>query len=272
MNERPPVRPPAAPLRALETVFWTVEAAGFMAMGPLLRAVGRGDQHPVLDPSGVRGRRPLDDGAALGAAQPGLLGARLATRTQHRADRADRRRDASPHRRAPRRARTTGDAHRPEPRRNLRSPPRPRAARARPAGHHARQPVPNGRRRSWRRFGALGPGQAPPRRRPSPRGRPRGGSPSVDGAGDVDLLPHRRCCPLADVHRRRARERREHRDHRQPRRHGGEPGGGARRARPARPAGGRLASVCRAVMLRSWYPRPASWREGRRGPATTTAA
>ena len=27
-----------------------------------------------------------------------------------------------------------------------------------------------------------------------------------------------------------------------------------------------------AVMLRSWYPRPASWRQGRRGPATTTAA
>src|SRR3954447_25780443 len=42
------VRPPAPLLQALEAAWLPLEAAGFLAVRPLLRTIGRGDQHPVL--------------------------------------------------------------------------------------------------------------------------------------------------------------------------------------------------------------------------------
>lgn len=48
MTENRPVRPPARLLQALEGAWLPVEAAGFVALRPLLRGLGRGDQHPVL--------------------------------------------------------------------------------------------------------------------------------------------------------------------------------------------------------------------------------
>ncbi len=43
-----PVRAPGRALRALEAAWLPIEAAGFWAIRPLLRGMGRGDRHPVL--------------------------------------------------------------------------------------------------------------------------------------------------------------------------------------------------------------------------------
>ncbi len=48
MNEAHNVRPPARLLQVMEAAWLPVEAAGFWATGPVLRTIGRGDQHPVL--------------------------------------------------------------------------------------------------------------------------------------------------------------------------------------------------------------------------------
>ncbi len=48
MSERVGVRPPSRGLQALEAVSLPIEAAAFWAARPLLRTLGRGDQHPVL--------------------------------------------------------------------------------------------------------------------------------------------------------------------------------------------------------------------------------
>ena len=45
---RRPVRPPSKGLQLMEAAWLPVEAAGFWAVGPYLRVLGRGDQHPVL--------------------------------------------------------------------------------------------------------------------------------------------------------------------------------------------------------------------------------
>jgi pimeloyl-ACP methyl ester carboxylesterase len=47
-TSRRPVRPPAAKLQLMEAAWLPVEAAGFWAVGPWLRMLGRGDHHPVL--------------------------------------------------------------------------------------------------------------------------------------------------------------------------------------------------------------------------------
>ena len=47
-NAHATIRPPAPRLRVLETMTWPLEAAGYWAVAPLLRTLGRGDQHPVL--------------------------------------------------------------------------------------------------------------------------------------------------------------------------------------------------------------------------------
>ncbi len=43
-----PARAPARALQLLEATVWPLEAAGFWALQPALRALGRGDEHPVL--------------------------------------------------------------------------------------------------------------------------------------------------------------------------------------------------------------------------------
>ncbi len=48
MNDQGSVRAPHRRLQALEATTWPVEAAGYWAIAPLLRSLGRGDQHPVL--------------------------------------------------------------------------------------------------------------------------------------------------------------------------------------------------------------------------------
>jgi pimeloyl-ACP methyl ester carboxylesterase len=48
MSDERPVRPPTKVLQAMEAAWLPIEAAGFWAAGPLLRTLGRGDQHPVL--------------------------------------------------------------------------------------------------------------------------------------------------------------------------------------------------------------------------------
>jgi esterase/lipase len=48
MTESRSVRAPAPILRAMEGAWLPLEAGGFWAMRPLLRTLGRGDQHPVL--------------------------------------------------------------------------------------------------------------------------------------------------------------------------------------------------------------------------------
>ena len=48
MSETRPVRPPTPLLQALEAAWLPLETAGFLALRPLLRTIGRGDQHPVL--------------------------------------------------------------------------------------------------------------------------------------------------------------------------------------------------------------------------------
>jgi pimeloyl-ACP methyl ester carboxylesterase len=48
MSETHPVRPPTPILQALETAWLPLEAAGFWAIRPFLRTIGRGDHHPVL--------------------------------------------------------------------------------------------------------------------------------------------------------------------------------------------------------------------------------
>ncbi|MGI9051338.1 MAG: esterase/lipase family protein [Ilumatobacteraceae bacterium] len=47
MTERR-VRPPSCSRRLLETTVWPFEAAAFWGLQPLLRTMGRGDEHPVL--------------------------------------------------------------------------------------------------------------------------------------------------------------------------------------------------------------------------------
>lgn len=48
MTESHRVRPPTPVLQAMEAVWLPFEATAFLAMRPLLRTLGRGDQHPVL--------------------------------------------------------------------------------------------------------------------------------------------------------------------------------------------------------------------------------
>ena len=48
MSESRPVKPPTPVLQALEGAWLPLEAAGFWAIRPFLRTIGRGDQHPVL--------------------------------------------------------------------------------------------------------------------------------------------------------------------------------------------------------------------------------
>lgn len=48
MSGRRPIRPPHPRLQALEMAIWPIEATAFIVAQPLFRALGRGDQHPVL--------------------------------------------------------------------------------------------------------------------------------------------------------------------------------------------------------------------------------
>ena len=47
-STRTSVQPPAPLVRALEAITWPIEVAGYWALAPALRVLGRGDQHPVL--------------------------------------------------------------------------------------------------------------------------------------------------------------------------------------------------------------------------------
>ena len=125
-------RGPAAHLAALQVMeaAWLAGRGGrVLGHPPAAAADGRRRSAPGAAAARVRRRatsRPAPLRWALRGA--GLLGPLVAPRPQHRPDVADRHRHASPHRGAARAARAHGDAHRPEPRRDLRPPPRPRDA------------------------------------------------------------------------------------------------------------------------------------------------